>query len=199
MPWACTWFLIDMEKSGNICFRMTVTSLSCICRFQYVNRIRVRVNRSWRSKRYQNNAFDGMHYFLIDEKSDSIHVVVDEHDYAHTTTMKDGCLYDIFHVHVKSSSNGYKVVDNDVEIGFNEMFKIVLLKDDSCPILKYICHFLPFSEVEKCFNDQQKLECEKKIVLLAGSTSPVTKLLLGRPSLELIRMNHGKQSWIFVC
>ncbi|KAK9928518.1 hypothetical protein M0R45_025650 [Rubus argutus] len=140
---------------------MAITYLNSIKRTQYVNIIRLRVSRVWRPKKFQTESFDGLHYVLIDEKGDSIHAIVDEHDVDHTEKMKEGCIYDIYHVHVKHNSFGYKVLDRELEIGFNEMSKIVPLSEDSCSIPKSAFEFLQYDQVEECYNRQLKEDKEQ--------------------------------------
>lgn len=104
-------------------------------------------------------------------QGDSIHAIVDEHDFDHTEKMKEGCAYDIYHVHVKHNSFGYKILNRELEIGFNEMSKIVSLNEDSCSIPKYAFEFLQYNEVEECYNRQLKEDKEQKRVVLAGKLS----------------------------
>lgn len=47
---------------------MSITYISDIKTAGYVNRIRVRASRVWRPKRSKGDAYDGLHYLLIDEK-----------------------------------------------------------------------------------------------------------------------------------
>lgn len=85
--------------------------------------------------------------------------------------MKEGCIYDIYHVHVKRNSFGYKVLDRELEIGFNEMSKIVLLTEDSCSIPKFAFEFLQYNQVEECYNRQLKEEKEQKRDVIVGKLS----------------------------
>lgn len=71
----------------------------------------------------------------------SIHAIVDEWDFDHTDKMKEWCIYDIYHVHVKHNSFGYKALNRELEacyssrqvININRFFFLLFF------INRYLC------------------------------------------------------------
>ncbi|XP_050369948.1 uncharacterized protein LOC126788028 isoform X2 [Argentina anserina] len=147
---------------------MSITYLNDIRPNQYVGRIRIRVARAWRPKKFKSEFFDGLHYLLIDERADTMHAIVAENDYEYTTKLEEGCMYDIYHVFTKKHVFGYKVVDRDLQLTFNQPTKSIPLKQDTCSIPRYAFQFLQFEQVEDRFKEHAEKDKQKKeqIVLI---------------------------------
>lgn len=130
--------------------------------YQLNFRIRTRVSRIWRPKNYDGDRYEGLHYILIDEKGDSIHAVIEEHDYPLTH------VYDIFRFYTRNYQLKFKVVNHNVQLRFNELTEFEQVRETSAPIPKYAFQFLQFNKLKESMDNQTVLAdaygCIKSII-----------------------------------
>ncbi|KAL6196242.1 hypothetical protein ACLB2K_031857 [Fragaria x ananassa] len=85
-------------------------------------KIKVRVVRIWRPRAYNSDAFDGLHYLLIDETGETIESIIEEDYYQNMTkTMEEGKIYEITKFHKKRYTTTTKLVNHEVQLLFNRL------------------------------------------------------------------------------
>ncbi|KAM5570061.1 hypothetical protein ABKV19_017197 [Rosa sericea] len=81
--------------------RIRSTFIRDLIGFQMTSKMKARVSRLWRPKKYKSNQNDG---------GDAIHAVIDEKDYPHVKKkMEEGRVYEIFQFHTKDNTSNYKL------------------------------------------------------------------------------------------
>ncbi|KAM5549911.1 hypothetical protein ABKV19_001035 [Rosa sericea] len=150
---------------------MRSTLIRDIKRFEFNLKIRGRVTRIWRPKKYDGERNDGLHCVVVDEKDDPIHGIIEENELPHLKEkIEEGFVYDIFPFHTKEHPSRYKVVDHEAVAYFNQKTKFIRLENIFPPIPRHSFLLLEFDELKAAMEKQEVLidvyGCLKSVVPL---------------------------------
>ncbi|XP_040363010.1 uncharacterized protein LOC112165683 isoform X2 [Rosa chinensis] len=132
-------------------------------------KIRVRISRVWRAKKYNTNKDDGLHSVLIDEKGDAIHAIINESDYPLVhKKIQQGKVYDIHKFFTRKNQENFKILDHQSQVRFNAM-TIFEAVEGNCPeIPEQRFYLVEFDQLKARMNDNTILTdlygCLKSIV-----------------------------------
>ncbi|KAL6214527.1 hypothetical protein ACLB2K_013959 [Fragaria x ananassa] len=128
---------------------MVVTPVIAMVPNQYKYTIRVRVSRLWRPRFNNTDAYDDLHYVLVDEDGDSIHAFIneDQHD-DYIKKVQQGQVYEIcrFTTHL-ADPRASRVLHNDMVVHFYGPTEFVRI-DDAPPIPQQSFQLIEFEDVE---------------------------------------------------
>lgn len=82
--------------------------------------------------------------------------------------MQEGCVYDIYKFRAINHLNGYKIMDRNVELRFNESTNFQKINETPCLIPRYAFQFLQFNELEAQMAKQTEMLKKNEHIVLRG-------------------------------
>nr|XP_011468836.1 PREDICTED: replication protein A 70 kDa DNA-binding subunit B-like [Fragaria vesca subsp. vesca] len=121
-------------------------------------KIKVLVGRIWTPRAYNSDAFDGLHYLLIDETGDTIEGIIEEDYYQNMTkTMEEGKIYEITKFHNKRYTATTKLVNHEVQLLFNRFTQFIEVDETMSPPPRYGFQLLQYNEFTAQLHKQKVL------------------------------------------
>ncbi|KAL6141179.1 hypothetical protein ACLB2K_059469 [Fragaria x ananassa] len=115
-------------------------------------KIKVRVSRMWRGKILRLvQQYDGLRCVLVDEHSDSIHVLVMEADAEDVlSNMAEGHVYEISKFRNMMNQESHQVVPHITQLQFNNKTVFKLMREEFPAIPIHCFNLLDYNELLAC-------------------------------------------------